>query len=96
MPKAEDMKVLQISPLLLTELDKQRAYLVRMALQQSPCPFCATPLDQYEASEDRYSVENEHRDDDYRCPNCQAALLFVLPLFGGGAWFWMPGRHQMR
>lgn len=77
---------------LLSPRDQQRKFLVKMALEASPCPVCNTMLNQYEASGDRYRMDAHYSDDDYQCPHCNEKLT-MLVLYYGGARLWRTQRQ---
>lgn len=73
---------------------QKRYYFDAFARIQKPCPLCGELLNNYEASEDRYSVASNYdldhggdgRDGGYQCPTCHTPLQFDLYLFGGQGW----------
>ena len=75
-----------ISGRLLTAIDKQRAYIHRIALRKLACPVCHTLADLYEASDDLYDVvQDDIGDEDFHCinPECGVRLKYFVGLIGG-------------
>jgi hypothetical protein len=84
-------ELLQTPEQLLSQLDKQRLFLLRIEGTPMPCPACKWPVSAFEAAGidlDAYDfgVTNYQ----YRCPGCGAQLEQVVPLFanGGTLWHW--------
>ena len=82
--------ILKTSKALLSELDKQRLFLLRVESTPMPCPACKTPvdaitaagidLDDYDFGTTTYS---------YRCPSCRAELDQIVPAFPASASIWL-------
>jgi len=79
----------------LSGLDKQRKFLLRMAIQVSPCPVCGDDCSLLEAAGvalNDYALGGVG-EPSFRCPanECGVELRQAIPLFvlGGGHWFWM-------
>src|SRR5437016_5471003 len=75
---------------LLSEVDKQRLFLLRVEGAVMPCPSCKKPINAFDASGIRLDDYNfgktEHP---YRCPTCGAELEQVVPAFSiGPLWHW--------
>jgi hypothetical protein len=83
-------ELLKVSPELLSGLDKQRLFLLRVESTPGPCPACKRPVNALEAAGidlDAYDFGATRLS--YRCPNCLAELEQILPLFPGGPfWHW--------
>lgn len=74
----------------LTEVDRQRRYLLRVDGTPMPCPACKKPLDLFTAAGidlDVYDFgETTYA---YRCPACAAELEQVVPFIASGSlWHW--------
>ena len=83
-------ELLQADGASLSELDRQRQFLLRVELTAVACPACLTPTDAIPAAGigvDEYRFgEVEHQ---YRCPSCGAELEQVVPAFAvGPPWHW--------
>jgi len=83
----ETMLLTTTDPALLSILDKQRKYVLGLALQPLQCPACHATICQYSASDGRFDTDAYHPDDGYACPGCGRGLTWHLALFGGGQWF---------
>jgi hypothetical protein len=66
---------------LLSHLEKQESYLLRMALSPVPCPSCGIITCQYAALPEGESPLS-CPDDAYRCPRCNVPLVWHLALTG--------------
>jgi hypothetical protein len=78
---------------LLGVLDKQRKYVLSLALTPLQCPACHVLICQYSATEGRFDTDASHPDDGYRCPACGAGLTWHLALIGGSQSFTLtPGQ----
>jgi hypothetical protein len=76
---------------LLSELDKQRVFLLRAAGTALPCPACKRPVNAFDAAGiDLDAYDFGATEYEYRCPACGARLEQVVPLFasGGSLWHW--------
>src|ERR1043165_1013615 len=74
----------------LTELDKQRLFLLRAENVSMPCPACRKPVNAFEAAGidfDAYDLLALHYQ--YRCPGCDAELEQVIPFFTAGPHLWL-------
>jgi len=76
---------------LLTEVDRQRLFLLRVESTPVPCPACNRPTDAFEAAGidlDDYDFDCTRYE--YRCPGCGAELEQVVPFIaaGGALWHW--------
>jgi hypothetical protein len=76
---------------LLSELDRQRLFLLRTEGTPLPCPACKRPVNAFDAAGidlDAYDFGTTTYA--YRCPACDALLEQVVPLFpgGGSLWHW--------
>jgi hypothetical protein len=72
---------------LLTELDRQRRYLLRAESAPMPCPRCDHPSRTWVAAGvdvDDYSMDAGHT---YHCPGCGVELRYQLGMFGGARWW---------
>lgn len=75
----------------LTGLQKQRRFLLRIALTPMPCPICHEPTNKLEAAGvelDAYDVTGAKDAHQYRCPHCQAPLTYVVPFMPGPTYVW--------
>jgi hypothetical protein len=77
---------------LLTAVDRQRKFILRMALECPSCPVCRQACNQLEAAGialDDYTFGVEERR--FSCPQCGVALMKVVPLFAVGTrgWLWV-------
>ena len=80
---------------ILYGLDKQRVFILKMALLPMTCPSCGKPCSQVESygtgDLDSYPIGgNSPADKEFTCPNCQTQLHYCVPLFGST--FWMTER----
>ncbi|HEY1377731.1 MAG TPA: hypothetical protein VGF55_13110 [Gemmataceae bacterium] len=70
--------------------DRQRQFVLNVALTPVPCPACQAPVDALAAAGvgvDRYDFGRADRA--FRCPSCAAALEQVVPVLAvGPGWFW--------
>jgi hypothetical protein len=87
-------EILNTPDALLRGLDKQRKFLLRVALQRSPCPVCGKPCNLLEASGvalNDYAFDGKDRR--FHCPEpfCAVELTQVVPLMviGPGNWHWI-------
>ena len=84
-------EILQASPELLGEVDKQRLFVLRVESALVPCPACKRPVNAFEAAgidlDDYDFGQTKYA---YRCPGCAARLEQVVPFLptGGGLWHW--------
>jgi hypothetical protein len=88
-------QILKTQDSLLTTIERQKKFLLGLALRKMPCPVCANRCDQFEAARitiDEYPFGVE--EPVFRCTNvdCGIALMKVIPLFGGPAWGWIVKR----
>jgi hypothetical protein len=76
------------SPYLLTTIDRQRRYLLRMLIQAKRCPNCSALVNYFAAL--RIAIDDldlmKPGDDHGECPRCHRGLIKVLPL--SGSWHW--------
>jgi hypothetical protein len=73
----------------LSEVDRQRLFLLRTEGTPVPCPACKRPVNAFEAAGiDLDAYDFGHTPHDYRCPACGAALEQVVPLLSGGGALW--------
>lgn len=75
---------------LLSHLDRQRAYLLHMALTAMQCPACSSVICQRSAAPDPDNFAEfggGTPDDSYVCPHCGSKLTWRLGLFAGQMWF---------
>ena len=75
----------------LSEVDRQKQYLLRVELMKAACPACLTPTDAISAAGvgiNGYRFDEVVRHD-YRCPSCGAELEQVVPVLSvGPPWHW--------
>lgn len=95
MPYTEDAKIKD--KYFQSSVDKQRAYLHRIARTPAPCPACGVLSSKYTASGDRYSVAapGVWPDGDFACPACDTPLWYCLGLFDGVP-FWVTHEQHER
>jgi|SRR5262245_25604375 len=77
---------------LLSGVDKQRRFLLKIATTPTTCAGCGQLVSQVEAtgkSLDEYPVDDA-QDSEFTCPHCQTKLHWIVPLMG--APFWMTER----
>lgn len=70
---------------LLTTLDKQRRFLLRIALTPAPCPACkqlVTQIDAAGVTLQDYDVDTTHAKTKYRCTSCRRELEVIVPFMG--------------
>lgn len=86
-------QILNTPDSLLHGLDRQRKFLLRVALTPQPCPVCGAACNLIEAlgvTLDDYTFDGGDRS--YRCASasCGVALEQVVPLMvtGPGHWHW--------
>ncbi len=76
---------------LLSEVDKQRLFLLRVESAPMPCPACKKACNAFEAAGiavDAYDFGRTGHN--YTCPACGAELEQVVPLFSiGPLWGWL-------
>lgn len=74
----------------LSEVDKQRLFLLRVEGTPMLCPACKKAVNAFNAAGitiDDYDFGKTERP--YRCPSCEAELEQVVPLFSiGPLWHW--------
>jgi hypothetical protein len=75
---------------LLSEVDKQRLFLLRVESAPMPCPACKKACNAFEAAGIAVDAYDFGRTGyDYTCPACGAELEQVVPLFSiGPLWAW--------
>jgi uncharacterized protein (UPF0212 family) len=74
---------------LLTELDRQRLFLLRVDGTPMPCPACKKPVNLFEAAGidlDQYDFGNTSYS--CCCPGCGAKLEQVISFIAGGGALW--------
>lgn len=70
-------------------LDKQRRYVLQIAVTPLPCPACLQPVSQADAvgGLEHYNVNGSDRE--FHCPHCRRELKLIVPFIGGpSAMFW--------
>ena len=75
----------------LSELDKQRLFLLQVEGTPVPCPACKQPVSALDAAGiDLDAYDFGQTLSSYQCPGCRAELEQVVPLFpaGGHLWHW--------
>jgi hypothetical protein len=85
-------QLLQTPEPLLSELDKQRLFLLRTEGTPVPCPACKRPVNAFDAAGiDLDAYDFGATQYAYRCPACGARLEQVVPLIssGGSLWHWL-------
>jgi hypothetical protein len=84
-------ELLQTPRELLSEVDRQRLFLLRTEGATVPCPACKKPANAFDAAGiDLDAYDFGHTRYGYRCPGCRAALEQVVPFLAGGGplWHW--------
>lgn len=74
---------------LLTQIEQQKLYLLKIYIAKKPCPHCGTGVNKFEATGkpmDDYTFGATK--EDLYCPSCKTELDEVVP-FLGGEWFWV-------
>lgn len=69
---------------LMTEHERQRAYLLHMMAQAKPCASCGKPLTPWEAADldlDEFDMSVSTASREYHCTSCKAPLEFQVPFF---------------
>lgn len=83
-------EVLQSPESVLSALDRQRLFLLRVEGTPAPCPACQQPVNLFEAAgidPDAYDFGQTRLE--YRCPNCGAQLEQLVPFVAiGRFWHW--------
>ncbi len=77
-------EILKTPDELLTEIQRQEKFLLRVAAQPMPCPVCHGAVNQFVAaglSVDEFQPGYSSRHT-FRCPSCQVELIAVVPFFG--------------
>jgi hypothetical protein len=73
----------------LSELDRQRLFLLHTEGTPLPCPACKQPVNAFDAAGiDLDAYDFGATQYAYRCPSCGAHLEQVVPLFPGGSTLW--------
>lgn len=72
---------------LLTGIQRQRRFLLKVALTTMPCPVCVKPTNMIQAAgvtlNEFWVGETERMNDHaFKCPHCQAPLKYVVPFVG--------------
>jgi hypothetical protein len=74
----------------LSEVDKQRLFLLRVEGTPMPCPACGKKVNAFDAAGitiDQYDFGKSSAG--YSCPSCKAELEQVVPAFSlGPLWHW--------
>ena len=77
---------------LLTGLDKQRKFLLEMALTPNPCPDCKMEQNELQASGIAINdFKFDSAEPAYRCIRCRRELQHIVPMFSMGhktLWHW--------
>jgi hypothetical protein len=82
-------ELLQTAKQLLSEVGKQRLFLLRVEGTPVPCPACKRLVNAFAAAGlDLDDYDFGHTRHEYRCPGCGAALEQVVPFFAGGGALW--------
>jgi endogenous inhibitor of DNA gyrase (YacG/DUF329 family) len=66
---------------LLGPLEKQEAYILRMAIVAVPCPACGEPTSQWAAGGEDL-LTTPVADEEYRCHRCGTPLVWHLTITG--------------
>jgi len=91
MKEATNEEIMSMPDSLLTGIDKQKRFCLKMALLKSPCPDCKTEQNMIEAARiqiNEYSFG--HKEHTYTCVNtgCGRTLIQIVPMFSHAPWFW--------
>lgn len=65
----------------MTVIEKQRAYVEKLASVRYPCPNCHQPLNQSDASATNEQGVGE-------CPKCKRGIKVVVPFMAAQPWLW--------
>ena len=83
-------EILKTSKQVLTELERQRHFVLQVDGTPMPCPACQTKVNLFDAAGidiDNYDFGNTKHA--YRCPSCGAELEQVIPIIAiSGHWLW--------
>ena len=77
---------------LLTEIERQTLYCLKIALSPAPCPACHAMVNQVEADAvalDDFDATGRTKHD-FRCPHCRRKLVEIVPFATTGT------RYQWR
>lgn len=102
MTKHDFQRLLETPRELLSGLDRQRQFLLQLALQQRECihPDCDRMLNHLDACEqgfDGYQLGSASSDNTFRCPDCKTPLAVVVPFIAAGpTWHWGKVRDRRR
>jgi hypothetical protein len=82
-------EILKAPAELLGPIDKQKKYVLGMALVRCPCPVCGRAANVFEAAGIEVNAYTFGREKlSFKCPACAVELRKVVPLMGP-PWFWM-------
>jgi transposase-like protein len=71
---------------LLTEIERQTLFCLKVALTPVPCPACHEPTSQVDASGkslDDFDATGGTKQP-FHCPNCKRALVEIVPFMASG------------
>lgn len=90
MPEMTNSQILETPDHLLTGIDKQRKYCMRLNLIEMPCPNCGTKQNVYQAgafeiNDDDFGVTKRV----YFCITCKRKLEHCVPLLAGPGCIWV-------
>lgn len=86
-------ELLKANPAFLSELEKQRQFIIGINSVMRPSPCCNTPQTPYEAlgqTLDEFDTKvTALADTDFTCINCGTKLKYIVPIFAiNGGWLW--------
>lgn len=83
----EERDLLTTGSALQTPIERQQAYVLRMAMESLECPACLTTTCQRAALGHPFEWNTPTPDDAYHCPNCKRQLVWHLGFYAGQIWF---------
>lgn len=95
----KNSELLTYSGTILSGLERQRQYVLRMQVGPFECPNCGTPHAKWEihgiADVDDYDLGKLHPDEGH-CKSCGRGLRYCVPLIGGVFIQLIPDRELTR
>jgi hypothetical protein len=67
---------------LLSPLDSQERFLLRIALTPRQCPGCLSPICEYTAAKEHLDLRRAAGEHGFECPRCEAHLVWQVPFVG--------------
>jgi len=91
-------KLLQTPKALLSHIDRQRGYLLEMALEPMACPACGTKCCIMEACGkefDEFDLGGPyHTNEHFHCTGCNRELIHDVYIVGGQGWSLAPHEQE--